>query len=295
MRWLVTGWAGFIGGHLVERLAGRAAVRVLDDFRTGSRANLAGLACETIEGSILDPGALAQAMEGVDVVAHLAALVSVQESIVDPETCLSINTTGTLRVLAEAARRGVKALVFASSAAVYGDDPAVPVGEDAAPRPLSPYALSKFDGECLCGMFGAAGRLRTVCLRFFNVFGPRQDPKSPYASVVPVFTERARRGEPLVVCGDGEQTRDFVHVRDVARAIEHFASRPDLEGVFNIGTGRGTTVNELAARLAARAGVAVEHGPARPGEVRHSVADVRRAAAAGFAASPAPEGIGDAG
>jgi len=296
MRVLVTGGAGFIGSHLVEHFQGRAEVRVLDNLRTGRRENLAELACEFIEGSILDRSLVQRAMQGVDYVFHLAALISVPESLEQPVACVEINTLGTLVVLEEAARAGVKKLVFSSSAAVYGDNPAVPKRETMPPEPCSPYAATKLDGEFYCRLFTDTGRLATACLRYFNVFGPRQDPHSPYAAAVPQFIARALRGEPLTIFGDGEQTRDFIHVRDVAAANAFFAAATDATGAFNVARGERLSIHDLARTIVRLAGTssALRYAPRRAGDVQHSLADITKLRAAGFAsACPLAEGLQD--
>lgn len=284
MNVLITGGAGFIGSHLAERFQGRARVRVLDDLRSGRRENLAGLDVELIEGSILDSTALRRAMAGVTHVFHLAALVSVPESVRDPHLCVALNVTGVLNVLAAAAEARVSKVCFASSAAVYGEEASSPKREDMRPDPRSPYAVTKLDGEYYCGQYTTAGRVDTVSLRFFNVFGPRQDPSGPYGAVIPMFFREALAGRPLTIHGDGGQTRDFIHVRDIAAALEFAATRPGLTGVFNAGYGRALTVRELATQVLALTGSHSEivFGPGRAGDVRHSCADVSRLRAAGF-------------
>lgn len=284
MKVLITGGAGFIGSHLAEQLQGIAAVRVLDDLRTGRRANLDGLQVEFIAGSILDRATVRAAMHGVDYVFHLAALVSVPESVERPHDCVALNVTGLLHVLEEAAAAGVRKLCFSSSAAIYGDDPAVPKHEAMPPEPRSPYAVTKLDGEFYCRQFTEAGRLETVALRFFNVFGPRQDPRSAYAAAVPIFIQQAFAGAPLTIYGDGGQTRDFIYVRDIAAANIFAVTTPGVTGVFNVGYGAATTVLELAQRIIALAGSRSEirFAPPRAGDVRHSRASVDKLRAAGF-------------
>jgi UDP-glucose 4-epimerase len=284
MKVLITGGGGFIGSHLAEQLQGRAEVRVLDNFRTGHRANLAGLGVELVEGSILDRAAVRAAMRGVDYVFHLAALVSVPESVEQPHECVALNVTGLLNVLEAAAASRVRKLCFSSSAAIYGDDPAVPKLETMRPEPRSPYAVTKLDGEFYCRLFTESGRLDTVALRFFNVFGPRQDAAGGYAAAVPHFIRRALRGEDLTIFGDGGQTRDFVFVRDIAAANLFAATTPGITGVFNVGYGEAITVLELARRIVALAGSrsAIRHAPPRAGDVRHSCASVDKLRAAGF-------------
>jgi UDP-glucose 4-epimerase len=281
---LITGGAGFIGSHLAARFNGQATVRVLDNFRTGSRRNLEGLEVELIEGDILDTAVLQAAMRGVDFVFHLAAMVSVPESTARPLECEQLNGAGTLRVLEEAAGAGAKKVFFASSAAVYGDNPEVPKTESMLPEPRSPYGITKLLGEHYCRFFTEEGRVPAACLRFFNVFGPRQDPHSAYAAVVPAFMDRARRHEPLTIYGDGGQTRDFISVRDIVSAIMHVTLRPEITGVFNAGCGSAITVNDLAAQIVAATGSqsTITHAPARPGDVRHSTASIEKLVATGW-------------
>ncbi|MCS7049295.1 MAG: SDR family oxidoreductase [Verrucomicrobiae bacterium] len=284
MRILVTGGAGFIGSHLVEHFQHHAEVRVLDNLRTGHRENLQGLQHEFWEGSILDRDLVRRAMNGVDYVFHLAAMVSVPESMQRPIECNEINTTGTLTVLEEAARARVRRLVFSSSAAVYGDNPVVPKEETMTPEPKSPYAITKLDGEYYCALFQREGWLSTVCLRYFNVFGPRQDPKSPYAAAVPIFIARALRNEPITIFGDGTQTRDFIHVSDIVAANVHVAQQPTATGVYNVAYGKQLTIRELAEEIIRLTGSRSEirYGPERPGDVKHSVASIQRLLATGF-------------
>lgn len=284
MKVLITGGAGFIGSHLAARLQERARVRVLDNLRTGRRSNLDGIDVEFVEGSILEPEVVRAAMEGVDYVFHLAALVSVPESISDPHACVALNVTGLLNVLEAAASASVRKLCFASSAAVYGDDPAVPKREDMRPDPRSPYAVTKLDGEYYCRQFADRGRLETVSIRFFNVFGPRQDPSGPYGAAVPLFFRQALASAPITIFGDGGQTRDFIHVRDIASALDFTARTPGVTGVFNAGYGRAMTVLDLARRICELTGSRsrIEFAPPRPGDLRHSRASVDRLHAAGW-------------
>ena len=308
MRILVTGGAGFIGSHTVDALvAGGHEVRVLDDLSSGTRTNLARHldaaqgrhAVELIEGDVRDPAAVRRAVEGCDAVFHGAAIVSVTRSIAEPELVESVNAGGTLTVLEAAPAAGARRLVLASTCAVYGDPPALPVAEDAATDPLSPYASAKLAAEEHCRRFAAAGDLETVCLRYFNVFGPRQDPSSEYSGVIARFIDGALAGRPLTIFGDGEQTRDFVYVADVVRANvlaltgrSHTAGDADGAGgaargiptdgrPLNVGSGVPTSVAEIAAAVAWLAGVTapVRYRPARRGDIRHSQADTARSAA----------------
>lgn len=285
MKILVTGGSGFIGSHIVEHYQGTAGeIRVLDNLRTGYRKNLDGLNCSFIEGSVTDREVVKKAVQGVDYIFHLAALVSVPESMAKPGECVDINVHGLLNVLEEAAAAGVKKLVFASSAAIYGDNPTVPKLETMVPEPKSPYAITKLDGEYYLGMFEREGRLETAAVRFFNVFGPRQDPKGAYAAAVPIFIEKAIKGEDITVFGDGEQTRDFIYVKDIVGALVFAAETPGVTGVFNAGYGGQITINKLARQLIANAGSSsmVRHAPERPGDVKHSRASADRLLAAGW-------------
>ena len=294
-RVLITGGAGFIGSHLAERLHQEAQVVVLDDLRSGFERNLAGVPCDFIRGSILERDLVRRALRNVDWVFHLAAFVSVPESVQKPEECARINVEGTLLLLEEAAQAGVKKLVLSSSAAIYGDNPAIPKLETMAPEPKSPYAASKLAAENHCAAFTERGSLATVCLRYFNVFGPRQDPKSQYAAAIPMFIERALARQPLTIYGDGRQTRDFIHVKEVVSANLFFAASP-ATGVFNVACGRQTTIAELAEEIRALAGSSSEirFAAERAGDVKHSVASIARLHAAGFApACDFQEGLKD--
>ena len=284
MRVLVTGGAGFIGSHIVEYFQGKAEVRVLDNLRSGFKKNLSGFECEFIEGSILDREAVRGAVAGVDYVFHLAAMISVPESTQKPIECDEINTKGTLIVLEEAARAGVKKLIFSSSAAIYGDNPTVPKLETMLPEPKSPYAITKLDGEFYCKLFSDEGRLPTTCLRYFNVFGPRQDPKSQYAAAVPIFLDRALKNQPIIIFGDGEQTRDFVYVKDVAAANAFFATESQETGVFNLASGVPITINALAKIVCRLTGShsEIRYAPERAGDVKHSLASIDKIRGAGF-------------
>ena len=285
MNILVTGGAGFIGSHIVEhyqKLAGE--IRVLDNLRTGYHHNLDGLRHTFIEGSITDRDLVRRAVAGVDLVFHMAALVSVPESMARPGECVDINVHGLLNVLEASAAAGVGKLVFASSAAVYGDNPTVPKEETMLPEPKSPYAITKLDGEYYLNIFQCEGRLETAAIRFFNVFGPRQDPKGAYAAAVPIFIEKALRGEDLTVFGDGGQTRDFIFVKDIVGALAFAAETHGVTGVFNAGYGGAMTINDLAGALIDAAGSSsrILHADPRPGDVRHSRASADKLRAAGW-------------
>jgi len=285
MKILVTGGAGFIGSHIVEHYQGKAEeIRVLDNLRSGYRKNLDGFDCTFLEGSVTDRELVKRAVQGVDYIFHMAALVSVPESMEKPGECVDINVHGLLNVLEEASNAGVTKLVLASSAAVYGDNPVVPKVESMLPEPKSPYAITKLDGEFYLGMFQREGRLETTSVRFFNVFGPRQDPKGAYAAAVPIFIEKAIKGDDITVFGDGEQTRDFIYVKDIVGALSFVAETPGVTGVFNAGYGGQITINHLAKLLIDSAGGAskILHAPDRPGDVKHSRASAQRLLDAGW-------------
>ncbi|MCI7644168.1 MAG: NAD-dependent epimerase/dehydratase family protein [Lentisphaeria bacterium] len=283
MRVLVTGGAGFIGSHVVEHFQGKAEVRVLDNLRSGFKKNLDGFDVEFIEGDIRDRETVRKAMQGVDYVFHMAAMISVPESMFKPLECVDINDNGLLIVLEEAAAAGVKKLCFSTSAAIYGDNPTVPKREIMYPEPKSPYAITKLDGEYYCNMFTTEGKLQTACLRYFNVFGPRQDPKSAYAAAVPIFTAKAVKNEDITVYGDGEQTRDFIYVKDIV-AANVFMAMSDYTGVFNIAYGGKITINDLVNNIIKIVGSKskVVHAPQRAGDVKHSMAAIDKLKATGF-------------
>jgi UDP-glucose 4-epimerase len=283
MKILVTGGAGFIGSHIAEHFQQEAEVRILDNLRSGSLHNLAGIRHRFYHGSILDRELVRTAMEGVDYVFHLAAMISVPESMHSPVECNEINTTGTLIVLEEAANAGVKKLCFSTSAAIYGDNPSTPKVETMLPEPKSPYAITKLDGEYYCRMFSNEGWLSTACLRYFNVFGPRQDPKSQYAAAVPIFFHKALLGEPLTIFGDGQQTRDFVYVKDIAAANAFLACHQDT-GVFNVGYGKQISILELAREIIrlTRSSSEIRFAPERAGDVKHSQAAIDKLLQTGF-------------
>jgi UDP-glucose 4-epimerase len=284
MRILITGGSGFIGSHLVEHFQGSAEVVVLDNLRSGYRRNLDGFSHTFIEASVTDRAAVEAAMDGVDVVFHLAAMISVPESMDAPRECADINIMGLLNVLEAAAASGVKKLVLASSAAIYGDNPTVPKIESMTPEPRSPYAITKLDGEYYLEMFRREGKLNTASLRFFNVFGSRQDPKSAYAAAVPIFMHKAFANGDLTIFGDGEQTRDFIHVKDIVAALVHAAIQPDFHGTYNVGYGNSMTVNDLAAQIIRLSGSEskIIYLPERSGDVKHSRASIDKLLATGF-------------
>jgi len=280
---LVTGGAGFIGSHLVRALLARGDdVVVLDNLSTGSRANLEALPVELIVTDLGEADQVRAAARGIDTIYHLGAMISVPASLDNPAACYQTNVLGSLHVLEAARREYVRRVVLASSCAVYGDA-AGPVAEDAAPRPLSPYAASKLAMEDLARLFHTAYGLETVCLRFFNVYGPSQDVHSPYAAVIPLFIEAMLAGRPPTIYGDGRQSRDFVFVDDVVQANLSAFQAPAVAGqVFNVGQGQSRTVLELVEVLAdlMPGSPAPVFGPARAGDIRTSAADVGRAAKA---------------
>lgn len=283
MKVLITGGAGFIGSHLVEHFQGKAEVRVLDNLRSGYRKNLDGFKVEFIEGDILDRNAVREAVKGVDYIFHLAAMISVPESMFKPIECVDINVKGLLIVLEEAAAAGVKKLCFSTSAAIYGDNPVVPKREEMLPEPKSPYAITKLDGEYYCNMFTKEGKLQTACMRYFNVFGPRQDPKSAYAAAVPIFTAKAVANEKITIFGDGDQTRDFIYVKDIV-AANVFMAENDFTGVYNVAYGKKITINDLVEKIKkiTSSSSEVAHLPERAGDVKHSMAAVDKLHATGF-------------
>ena len=284
MRVLITGGAGFIGRHITEYFQDRAEVRVLDNLRSGLTSNLSGLKCELIIGSILDRDLVREAMRGVDFIFHLAAMVSVQESVQKPNECAEINVGGTAIVLEEAARARVKKLIFSSSAAIYGDNPIIPKVESMPAEPGSPYAKAKDEAERRCRFFTDEGRLSTVCLRYFNVFGPYQNPATEYAAAVPAFIEKAIRNESITIFGDGRQTRDFIYVKDVVAANAFFAIESKATGIFNVARGKQITIADLALtiRKLTKSRSMIEYGEERPADVKHSVAGIEKTQKAGF-------------
>ena len=284
MRVLITGGAGFIGRHIAEYFQDRAEVRVIDNLRSGSKSNLSGLKCQFIVGSILDRDLVREAMKGVHFVFHLAAMVSVQESAQKPNECAEINVGGTAIVLEEAARARVKKLIFSSSAAIYGDNPTVPKVENMRAEPKSPYATGKCEAERYCRSFTDEGRLATVSLRYFNVFGPYQNPATEYAAAVPAFIEKAFRNEAITIFGDGRQTRDFIYVKDVVAANVFFALKSQAADVFNVGCGSEITITDLALmiRNLTRSSSTIDYEAERSSDVKHSVAGVDKIQTAGF-------------
>jgi UDP-glucose 4-epimerase len=279
LRVLITGGAGFIGSHLVRALV-RAGygVRVFDNLSTGSLDNIGDLldAIEFVRGDVRDYGVVESAVRDVDAVVHLAALIDVAESVEKPDLYFDVNVRGTYNVVK--ASKNVSAFVFASSSAVYGEPIMVPIPEDHPLMPKSPYAASKVSGEAFVQAFANQYGFRPVILRLFNVHGPKQS--RAYAGVIIEFIRRVSRGEPPVIFGDGEQTRDFIHVSDVVKAIMLSLRNEGVRGVFNIGSGEGVTINYLARlilRLMGREDLKPIYASPRPGDIRHSIADITRA------------------
>ena len=291
MKTLVIGGAGFIGSHLVERLLREGhSVRVFDNLTTGKRENLAaaGKDVELVVADVRHPERLQQEMRGCEVVFHQAAIVSVPYSVEHPHETLDVNLRGTLNVLDAARNAGVRRVVMASSAAIYGEDPELPKRETMVPSPISPYGLEKLGSEHYLAIWAKLFGIETVGLRYFNVFGPRQDPSSPYSGVISIFVDRILKGENPTIFGDGLHSRDFVFVADVVEAnllAGTRAARPPKAGdkassrVYNIGGGKRTTLNELAAALGKICGreVKPKHAEPRAGDIRDSLADISRA------------------
>jgi nucleoside-diphosphate-sugar epimerase len=283
-RFLVTGGAGFIGSNLTEALRARGdSVVILDDFSTGKRGNLADLSGDAtiIEGTITDLATCRRAVAGADYVLHQAALASVPRSVEDPLTTNAVNGTGTLNLLIAARDAGVKRFVYAASSAAYGNIQALWKSEDMPPDPLSPYAVQKLTGEMYCRVFHQLYGLETVALRYFNIFGPRQDPNSQYAAVIPKFITAFLAGEPPTIHGDGTQSRDFTHVDNVVHAnlLACAAPREAVGQVYNTACGEQVSVKDLAYLIREILGSTVEaqYDEAQPGDVKHSLADLSKA------------------
>ncbi|WP_165671321.1 NAD-dependent epimerase/dehydratase family protein [Metapseudomonas otitidis] len=280
---LITGGAGFIGSHLADQLLARGhAVRVLDNLSTGKPGNLAldNPRLELIEGDVADAAVVARAMAGCKAVAHLAAVASVQASVDDPVATHQANFIGTLNVCEAMRTHGVKRVLFASSAAVYGQNgEGQAIDEDTPKAPLTPYASDKLASEHYLDFYRREHGLEPAIFRFFNIYGPRQDPSSPYSGVISIFTERALAGTPITIFGDGEQTRDFLYIGDLVQVLADALEMPAVEaGAVNVGLRQSTSLNQLLAAIGEVVGVLPEirHAPARAGDIRHSLADNRR-------------------
>lgn len=279
--WTVTGGAGFIGSNIVEALVRRGdRVRVLDDLSTGREENLAGLDVELVRGDLRDPATCERAVRGTEGVFHQAALRSVPRSVDDPTTTNDVNVNGTLTLLMACRRAGVKRVVYASSSSAYGDEPTLPKVETLPANPISPYAVSKLAAEHYCRTFARLYGLETVSLRYFNVFGRRQNPESKYSAVIPRFLELALQGKPLEIHGDGEQSRDFTHIDNVVQGNLRAMDAPSVSGeVFNIACGARFTLLDIAGAIERFLGRPLErrHVAPRPGDVRHTLADISKA------------------
>ena len=280
---LITGGAGFIGSHIAEELVQQGcAVTVLDNLTSGHLENLEAVMSKVdfVRGDIQDEQILSDVIQGCDVVFHQAAVVSVTKTVTDPVQSTAVNDLGALKVLEAARRNGVKRVVLASSSAVYGDDPQLPKVESMSPQPLSPYAVQKLTNEHYAFLYANLYGLSTVCLRYFNVYGPRQDPSSPYSGVISIFMTRAKSGTAPTIYGDGRQSRDFVFVKDVVQANMLAANNSAAPGqVFNVGTGESIEINMLWGKIAelARCSAAPSYTDSRPGDIVRSVAGIQKA------------------
>ena len=285
---VVTGGAGFIGSHLAERLAEQGyPVTVLDDLSTGKIENIKEMVknatVKFIQGSVTDLPLLKEIFQGISFIFHLAAIPSVPRSLENPLASHEVNVSGTLNVLIAAKENDAGKVIYTSSSSVYGDTPTLPKEEGMMPHPLSPYAAMKLAGEYYCQVFSEVYKLPTVCLRYFNVYGPRQDANSQYAAVIPKFIKMACEGNSPPIFGDGKQSRDFTFVKDAVEATV-LAAESDGRGLFNIAQGQSITLNELAELIIKLVGNKVEpiHQEPRPGDVKHSLADISRARAFGY-------------
>ena len=277
---MITGGGGFIGSNLAETLSKNNNVTIIDNLSTSRKSNIEELDVEFVEGSVTDLGLLQKNCIGKDYVFHMAALPSVPRSIKEPKLVNEVNITGTLNVLIAAKETKVKKVVYASSSSVYGDTPTLPKVESMPPNPLSPYAVSKLTGEYYCKVFYKVYVFPTTSLRFFNVYGPKQDPKSEYAAVIPRFIQRLSDNKPPIIFGDGEQTRDFTYVGDAIRGTIQAAEADKANGeVVNIATGRRITINELTRKIGSLMGSEIEsvHGKPRDGDIHHSLSDISKA------------------
>ncbi len=279
MKIVVTGGAGFIGSHIAEHWSKQnAEIHIIDNLRTGFKKNIENFPNVNFHnGSITDKDLVNSVLENTDYVFHLAALISVPESLQKPIECLDINVKGLLNVLDAAKDNRVKKVVHSSSAAIYGDDPRLPKDISMKPKPQTPYGITKLDGEYYLQMYYEQYGLPTTSLRYFNVFGPRQDPKSQYAAAIPIFVYKALKNEPITIYGDGEQTRDFVYVKDVVSANILAATTEDVVGVFNVANEKAITINELANLIikTTNSKSKIVYQPTRPGDIKHSLASIK--------------------
>ena len=284
-KYLVTGGAGFIGSHIVEELINSGEyVRVLDNFSTGRRQNISQFIdnanFELIEGDLRSYHIVQEAVKGIDYVLHQGALPSVPRSVKDPITTNDINVNGTLNILDASINAGVKRVVFASSSSIYGNGNELPKREDMKPAPESPYAISKYAGERYCQVFTKLYGLETVCLRYFNVFGPQQNPNSQYSAVIPIFIQLIKEGKSPIIYGDGEASRDFTYVTNVVNANLLACTAKDAVGeVFNVACGGSITINQLVKKITDLCGNNIKpiYKDPRPGDVKHSYASIEKA------------------
>lgn len=275
---IVTGGAGFIGSHIVEYwVSQNAEVHVIDNLRSGFLSNIEIFAEVKFHlGSVTNRDLVFEVLKDADYVHHLAALVSVPESVLKPEECFDINVNGTINILDAAKEFGVKKVVLSSSAAVYGDNPESPKKINMQPQPKTPYATTKLEGEKLLQEYHEKYELGTISLRYFNVYGPRQDPKSQYAAAIPIFISKALKNEPIIIYGDGEQTRDFIFVKDVVKANILAATNEKVSGVFNVAIGKTTSINQIATEIISllKSKSKIEYQPERIGDIKHSLASI---------------------
>jgi UDP-glucose 4-epimerase len=279
MKVVITGGAGFIGSHIVEHwLNENAEVHIIDNLRTGFKKNT-DLFPKAVfhQGSITDKELTLKVLQNTDYVFNLAALISVPESLQKPEECIKINVNGLLNILESAKNNGVKKVVHSSSAAIYGDDPRLPKDVTMRPKPQTPYGITKLDGEYYLQMYTEQYGVGTTSLRYFNVFGPRQDPKSQYAAAIPIFVYKALKNEPIIIYGDGEQTRDFVYVKDVVNANVLAATTENVSGVYNVANEKAISINELAKLIIKTTNSTSEiiYEDSRPGDIKHSLASIK--------------------
>ncbi|PID59779.1 MAG: dTDP-glucose 4,6-dehydratase [Ignavibacteriae bacterium] len=279
MKVVITGGAGFIGSHLVEYWNSKDAdVHIIDSLRSGYRKNVENFENITLhQKSITNRDAVFEILKDTDYVFNLAALISVPESLEKPDECLDINVKGLLNVLDAAKKHKIKKVVHSSSAAIYGDDPRLPKDISMKPKPQTPYGITKLDGEYYLQMYYEQYGLPTTSLRYFNVFGPRQDPKSQYAAAIPIFVYKALLDETITIYGDGEQTRDFVYVKDVVQANVLAAENEDVIGVFNVANEKAITINDLAKLIikTTDSKSEIKYEPTRPGDIKHSLASIK--------------------
>lgn len=275
---VVTGGAGFIGSHIVEYWVNAGAeVHIIDNLRTGYLSNVNLFPQAVFHNvSVTDKEKVFKILENTDYLHHLAAMISVPESVDKPHECVEININGILNVLDACKENGVKKIVFSSSAAIYGENPESPKRINMNPQPKTPYGITKLDGEYYLKMYNEQYNLGAVSLRYFNVFGPRQDPKSQYAAAIPIFIEKALKDESITIYGDGEQTRDFIYVKDVVKANVLAATNNNVNGVFNVALGVSSSINEIAKGIikSTNSKSCVEYKPERKGDIKHSLADL---------------------